>query len=91
MTRDAPTSWPYSTADKPGVPGIYKQRWEDFRVEELPTTEPSGSGEHAWLLDPSAGPAEVAGALRTLARDPLRSTRIGAAAHAHRMDRGGAW
>jgi glycosyltransferase involved in cell wall biosynthesis len=40
-------------------------------------------GEHAWLLDPGAGPAEVAEALRTLARDPERSNRLSAAARAH--------
>lgn len=28
---------------------VLKARWEDFRVEEVPATEPAGTGDHLWL------------------------------------------
>ncbi|MEL7473901.1 MAG: tRNA pseudouridine(13) synthase TruD, partial [Planctomycetota bacterium] len=40
----------YLTADVPGVGGHIKARPEDFLVEELPLYEPSGQGEHLYLL-----------------------------------------
>src|SRR3989338_8775013 len=40
---------PYLTWDIPGIPGVFKQREEDFDVEEIPAYEPSGEGEHLYL------------------------------------------
>jgi tRNA pseudouridine13 synthase len=40
----------YLTADTPGIGGSIKQRPEDFLVQELPLYEPSGRGEHLYLL-----------------------------------------
>jgi len=38
------------TGDIPGVGGVIKQRAEDFIVEELPSYEPVGQGEHLYLF-----------------------------------------
>ncbi|MFO0830977.1 MAG: tRNA pseudouridine(13) synthase TruD [Phycisphaerales bacterium] len=40
----------YLTADIPGVGGVIKQRPEDFLVDEQPQYQPSGEGEHVYLL-----------------------------------------
>jgi tRNA pseudouridine13 synthase len=40
----------YLTADIPGVGGVIKQRPEDFLVDEQPLYQPSGDGEHVYLL-----------------------------------------
>ena len=40
----------YLTSEIPPVPGVIKQRPEDFYVEELPAYEPCGEGEHLYLL-----------------------------------------
>ncbi|HUX01513.1 MAG: tRNA pseudouridine(13) synthase TruD [Phycisphaerae bacterium] len=40
----------YVTADLPGTGGRIKERPEDFVVTELPLYEPSGRGEHVYLL-----------------------------------------
>lgn len=40
----------YQTHDVPGTGGVIKQRPEDFLVEELPLYQPSGQGEHIYLL-----------------------------------------
>lgn len=40
---------PLLTVDLPGVRAVYKARWEDFEVEELPAIEPDGTGDHLWL------------------------------------------
>lgn len=40
---------PLFTADLPGVGGRVRVRDEDFEVEEVPSYEPSGSGEHLYL------------------------------------------
>ncbi|MBI5517340.1 MAG: tRNA pseudouridine(13) synthase TruD [Deltaproteobacteria bacterium] len=40
---------PYLTPGLPGVGGVLRASPEDFRVEELPAYEPSGSGEHTWV------------------------------------------
>ncbi|MFO7895283.1 MAG: tRNA pseudouridine(13) synthase TruD [Longimicrobiales bacterium] len=40
---------PYLTADQPGLRAVFKARWEDFQVEEIPEIEPEGSGDHLWL------------------------------------------
>jgi tRNA pseudouridine13 synthase len=45
-----PGARPLVTADVPGVGGRIKARPEDFLVEEIPLTEPCGSGEHIWML-----------------------------------------
>lgn len=41
---------PYATPDIPGIGGTLKLRAEDFLVDEQPLYQPSGEGEHAWLL-----------------------------------------
>lgn len=40
---------PYATADLPGTGGLVKAVPEDFRVDEIPSYLPSGSGEHLYL------------------------------------------
>src|SRR4051812_16214570 len=40
----------YITADLPPLGGWIKERPEDFLVDELPAYEPSGAGEHIYLL-----------------------------------------
>lgn len=41
---------PFTTADIPGIGGSIKQRPEDFLVEEIPLYDPSGEGEHVYLM-----------------------------------------
>ena len=41
---------PLVTGDLPGSGGVVKATPEDFRVDEVPAYEPSGAGEHLWLL-----------------------------------------
>ncbi|MCZ2340832.1 MAG: tRNA pseudouridine(13) synthase TruD, partial [Bacteroidales bacterium] len=43
------TPLPLSTAHWPGVGGRIKVHPEDFVVEEVPSYEPSGAGEHLYL------------------------------------------
>src|SRR3990172_1791251 len=45
-----PQDMPYLTADLPGVGGAIKEAPEDFQVEEIPAYQPSGSGDHLFLL-----------------------------------------
>ncbi len=40
----------YVTAEVPGVGGVLRERPEDFLVEEIPAYEPSGEGEHLYML-----------------------------------------
>lgn len=40
----------YVSADVPGLGGVIKQRPEDFLVDEQPLYQPSGSGEHIYML-----------------------------------------
>lgn len=40
---------PYLTGSVPPVAGIFKARWEDFHVGEIPRKEPEGRGDHTWL------------------------------------------
>ncbi len=40
----------YVTADIPGLGGVIKQRPEDFLVDEQPLYQPSGEGEHIYML-----------------------------------------
>ncbi|MFM9957871.1 MAG: tRNA pseudouridine(13) synthase TruD [Phycisphaerales bacterium] len=41
---------PFITAEVPAIGGRIKERPEDFLVEELPLYDPSGQGEHIYLL-----------------------------------------
>jgi tRNA pseudouridine13 synthase len=50
-----PDSLPFLTAALPGVGGVIKSRPEDFRVEELPLYEASGSGSHTYALIEKTG------------------------------------
>jgi len=38
------------SAGVPGIGGVLRQRPEDFLVEELPAYEPSGEGEHLYIM-----------------------------------------
>ncbi len=40
----------YVTASLPGIGGVIKQRPEDFLVDEQPLYQPSGEGEHIYML-----------------------------------------
>lgn len=44
------TALPFLTAELPGTGGVIKTRPEDFRVEEVPSYEPSGEGDHAYAF-----------------------------------------
>jgi tRNA pseudouridine13 synthase len=41
---------PFLTADLPGIGGVFKERAEDFFVDEQPLYQPSGEGEHIYLF-----------------------------------------
>lgn len=58
---------PLLTADVPGVGGRIKVFPEDFEVEELPSYEPSGSGDHLylWIEKNDVGPEYLS---RTIAQ-----------------------
>jgi tRNA pseudouridine13 synthase len=49
---------PYLTAHLPGIGGRIKVECEDFEVEEIPSYEPSGDGEHLflWIQKEGVGP-----------------------------------
>ncbi|NIP77778.1 MAG: tRNA pseudouridine(13) synthase TruD, partial [Gemmatimonadetes bacterium] len=42
-------SLPYLTRARPGLAAVFKARWEDFEVDEIPAIEPDGTGDHLWL------------------------------------------
>lgn len=42
-------AWPYLTADIPSIPAGFKQRDDDFIVEEVPLYDPCGEGDHAYV------------------------------------------
>lgn len=44
-----PTSWPFLTADLPGIGGCIKTVLEDFFVDEIPLYPPSGEGTHVFF------------------------------------------
>lgn len=46
---------PYLTAQLPGCGGTIKESPEDFRVEEIPSYLPCGSGEHCYLTIEKSG------------------------------------
>lgn len=46
---------PYLTAQLPGCGGTIKESPEDFRVEEIPSYLPCGSGEHCYLTIEKCG------------------------------------
>ncbi|MGV6808827.1 MAG: tRNA pseudouridine(13) synthase TruD [bacterium] len=43
------TSLDLPTVNAPVLSGVIRQQAEDFRVDEIPSIQPSGSGEHIWL------------------------------------------
>jgi tRNA pseudouridine13 synthase len=49
----------YLTADLPPIGGRIKQRPEDFLVDEQPLYEPSGAGEHIYMLVQKSGMATL--------------------------------
>ncbi len=69
------SSLPYVTADLPGTGGRVRTRVEDFVVEEVPAYEPSGVGDHLYLLIEKCGipthaaVKRVARALQKMPRD----------------------
>jgi tRNA pseudouridine13 synthase len=58
---------PLFTPDLPGVGGRIKDRPDDFEVDEVPSYEPSGAGDHLylWVQKRSVGPEFLA---RTIAQ-----------------------
>lgn len=58
----------YLTADLPGTGGAIKESPDDFRVTEIPAYEPSGSGEHVFLLIEKRGMTTLE-AIRRVARE----------------------
>jgi len=65
--------------DFPTLPGLIKQREEDFLVDEIPLYEPSGSGEHVYVRVQKHGMShsELLGVLRKHFK--VRESAIGAA------------
>ena len=65
---------PLLTADLPGIGGRIKVEPEDFEVDELPSYEPSGSGDHLylWVEKRDVGPEFFA---RTIARNVRKRCR----------------
>ncbi len=49
----------YLTADIPGIGGVLRQRPEDFLVDEVPAYQPSGEGEHIYMLVQKRGMATM--------------------------------
>lgn len=49
------SSLPFLTDAIPAVPGLVKQRREDFRVEEVPLYEPCGEGTHLYVTIEKSG------------------------------------
>lgn len=45
-----PTECRYVTGEVPGIGGIVKRRLDDFLVDEIPAYEPSGEGDHLYLV-----------------------------------------
>jgi tRNA pseudouridine13 synthase len=64
-------SLPCVTADLPGSGGAVKATPEDFRVDEIPAYEPSGTGAHLWLLVEKRGRTT-----RDVVRDLCRSLSV---------------
>lgn len=57
----------YLTDTTPGIGGAIKERPEDFLVDEIPLYQPSGTGEHVYLLVQKRGMTTLQAA-RVLAR-----------------------
>ncbi|MCX5661882.1 MAG: tRNA pseudouridine(13) synthase TruD [Planctomycetota bacterium] len=67
----------FLTPGTPGIGGAIKQRPEDFLVDEQPLYEPSGTGEHLFLLVEKTG-LTTSDVLRRLARVfRVRNSEIG--------------
>lgn len=65
-----PDALPYLFGgDAEPIRAVFKARWEDFHVEELPAADPAGSGDHLWMevekrgLTTPRAAAEIARAL----------------------------
>jgi tRNA pseudouridine13 synthase len=54
QSNTSPTSR-HLTRDLPGIGGVIKEQFEDFRVEELPLYAPAGEGEHTFFEIQKAG------------------------------------
>lgn len=76
---DSPASWPYLTAEVPGIGGTIKTFLEDFFVEEVPLYEPIDTGTHVFFCIEKRQ-IDTLKAIRTIA-DALgrRAQEIGAA------------
>lgn len=59
--------WPRATPDAPPLPGVIKERHEDFRVEEVPAYEPCGAGDHVYIRIEKRGLSTMR-AIRDVAR-----------------------
>lgn len=72
---------PCLTAELPGVGGRFREKLEDFVVEELPAYRPAGGGEHTWLFVEKTGIATLE-AVRRMARAlGVREGDLGFAGH----------
>ena len=58
---------PFLTRDIPPVPGVVKERRDDFRVEEVGLYEPAGKGTHVYFIIEKTGLATME-AVRQIAR-----------------------
>lgn len=49
MLPECSPSLPFVTAAVPGVGGVLRATWDDFRVEEIAAYAPSGEGDHTFV------------------------------------------
>jgi len=78
LARD---DWPWLTADRAPLPGVYRARLEDFRVEELPRTAPSGSGDHVRFEIEKRGLSTAEAVRRVAGALGVRPADVGFAGH----------
>jgi len=70
---------PYLTPDLPGIGGRIKQRVEDFRVDEIPLYEASGTGTHVYFTVRKRGIPTPAAVERIARYMNVRPAEIGIA------------
>jgi len=68
---------PYLTADIPGTGGVIKESPDDFIVTEIPAYEPSGSGEHLYLMIEKHGITTLEAIRRIAGRLKLSDRDVG--------------
>jgi tRNA pseudouridine13 synthase len=68
---------PYLTSQFPGIGGTIKETPEDFRVEEIPSYLPCGSGEHCYLTIEKSGITTLEAIRRIAGRLKIQERDVG--------------